>query len=239
MDKIKVYCLPYAGGSKSIFNNWIDEYKDVCEITPIEYSGHGSRFAEELYTSAKEVIDDIFQEIIADKPHNYVIFGHSMGSMIALGVVGKISAEYDELPKAVIIGGTRPPHLRYKDKPLGHLNKKELMDEFVSLGQIEPEIMGEPELVDILSDIFYADTQVGEDNTDYNQYAGTDVPVVVMTGVQDNEAPEEDMREWSKYFNGSFFFQKFDSDHFFPFVCSEFHTFFEKIIKAINNNEIH
>lgn len=51
MSKLKVYCLPYAGGSKSVYNDWISKYSDVAEIVPIEYNGHGELFCEPFYTN--------------------------------------------------------------------------------------------------------------------------------------------------------------------------------------------
>ena len=84
MGKLKVFCLPYAGGSKSIFQDWIHRYASVAEIVPMEYSGHGSRFCDVLYETADEVADDIFEHIIAMQPQDYMIYGHSMGCLIAL-----------------------------------------------------------------------------------------------------------------------------------------------------------
>ena len=227
----KVYCLPYAGGSKSIYHDWINEYKDVAEIIPVEYSGHGSRFGEELYTSADSMAEDVYNIISGDEPKNYIIFGHSMGSLIALLTAEKLEKKYSVKPKAVIIGGTRPPHLVYKDEKMAHLPQKEFMEKFLDLGQTDAEIMNEPELLDLLYDVFYADTVLGENYNDFDKIQKINSPMVVMTGLQDDEAPEEDMREWANYCNEGFEFKSFDAGHFFPFEVPEFADYFRELLK--------
>lgn len=230
MGKIKVFCLPYAGGSKSIFNEWIEKYKDVAEIIPMEYSGHSSRFCEKLYTDANEMAEDTYRNIVAFKPTDYIIFGHSMGCLISLLTALKLESRYEFPPRKIIIGGTRPPHLSNKDDKISGLPKKEFMNKFFELDQMDSEIMNEPELMDLLYEVFYADTLVGENYNGYTELPKLRTPMVVMTGANDNEAPEDDMREWALYTDGDFKFKLFDSGHFFPFKCEEFCDYFKKAI---------
>ncbi len=230
MNKIKIYCLPYAGGSMNIYNDWIKEYKDTAQIIPVEYSGHGSRYTEELYTSADDMADDIYRCIMADKPQNYMIYGHSMGSLISLLVTIRLEAKYNYKPNAVIIGGTRPPHLIYKDEQIAHLPKQEFLEKIFSMDQMDAEIMNEPELLDLIYDIIYADTILAEEYRGYQSLPKIKSPLVVMTGLKDDEGPEEDMKEWKKYSEGNFELKTFDAGHFFPFKCVDFHDYFVNTI---------
>lgn len=230
MSKIKVFCLPYAGGSKSVFSEWKEKYNDIAEIIPMEYSGHSSRFSEKLYTDADKMAEDIFRNIVAYKPEDYIIFGHSMGCLISLLTALKLESRYKFMPQKIVIGGTRPPHLSYKDEKISDLSKKDFMNKFIEMDQMDPEIINEPELMDLLYDVFYADTLVGESYKGYTDIPKLKAPMIVMTGSQDDEAPEEDMREWSFYSEGSFEFKSFDSGHFFPFNSEEFFDYFKKTI---------
>lgn len=236
MGKLKVFCLPYAGGSKSIFQDWIHRYASVAEIVPMEYSGHGSRFCDVLYETADEVADDIFEHIIAMQPQNYMIYGHSMGCLVALLVAIRLEQKYTYAPKAVIIGGTRPPHLKGKDEKLADLPKQKFMQKIFDMGQTNAEIMNEPELVDLLYDVFHADILVDETYSQYDSLPKMKSPLVVMTGLQDEEAPADDMKEWAQYTEGDFYFQLFNADHFFPFHCSAFQDYFVNTINEIKNS---
>lgn len=233
MKKIKVYCLPYAGGSRSIFNDWVDEYKNIAEIVPLEYSGHGSRYGEELYTSADKMADDIYKCIVSQRPENYIIYGHSMGSLISLLTAIRLEKNYLHAPKAVIIGGTRPPHLSYKEECIANLPKDEFMQKIFDLEQTDPEIMNEPEFVDLFYDIIHADVVLGENYTGFSKLPQIKTNLYVMTGLQDDEAPVEDMEEWKNYCSGLFELKTFDSGHFFPFKYEGFHEYFAELIRSV------
>ncbi|MFJ8100466.1 MULTISPECIES: thioesterase domain-containing protein [unclassified Lysinibacillus] len=43
MKDIKLFCLPYAGGSAVMYNSLEKYINEVIEIIPLEYSGHGER----------------------------------------------------------------------------------------------------------------------------------------------------------------------------------------------------
>lgn len=237
MSKLKIYCLPYAGGSKSIYNNWQNDYSDIGEVIPIEYNGHGELFSEPFYEDMDEMVDDIYQRIAADKPVHYVIYGHSFGSLPAMLIAEKLEKNYGIKPKAVIVGGMRPAHLRYKDDELSVLPKNEFMKHIFDLGQTDEEIMNEPELVDIIYDIISNDVRI-EENYCYmpDEHHKISAPIITMTGSEDDEAPTDDMVEWSKYTSSRFYMKEFISDHFFPFNCSEFKPYFRSVLKkaAVN-----
>jgi len=231
MEKLKVYCLPYAGGSASIYLDWKEKYATVAEIIPIEYNGHGSLFSEPLEIDANKMADNIYNRICQERPQNYMLYGHSMGSMIALLVAIRLETKgYAHLPKAIMVGGMRPPHLKHKDKQMAHLPKEEFMREFFDLGQMDAEILNEPELLDMLYDVFYADIKLSEAYQYNESLPGISIPMVMMTGSQDDEAPIDEMKEWGTYTSGPFYVKEFDADHFFPFNCKEFDTYYIEMI---------
>ncbi len=235
MNKLKVYCLPYAGGTKMSYFDWVSEFSDEAEIVPMEYNGHGERFSEAFYSSAEEAAKDICERIMADRPSSYVIYGHSFGSMIAVLAAEIMEYEYNKKPLAVIVGGMRPMHLKYKDKVLHNLPKNELMQEIFELGQTSEEIMSEPELVDLIYDIIYNDLLIDETYVyDTESHKKLTVPMVVMTGTEDHEAPVDDMKEWNNYTDGRFYIKEFESGHFFPFQCEEFISYFSSVLKKVS-----
>ena len=232
MNKLKMFCLPYSCGSKTIYSDWISRYSDVAEVIPVEYSGHGSRFTEELYNDAQKISDDVVKTIISEAPSNYVVYGHSMGCLIAYLTALKLSSRYKYPPKAVIIGGTRPPHLKYKDERLSGYSKEKIIEKMIELGQMDEEILKDPELMDILSDIFIADISAGE-NFEQDEIKTINIPMFVGTGLQDDEAPAEDMGEWKKYTTSLFLLKCFDDSHFFPFNCPEYPSYLKKVLRDI------
>lgn len=232
MSKITIFCLPYAGGTKAIYSEWCEKYKSIAQIIPLEYSGHGSRFVEPLYEDAYELANDIFNIIVEKKVTNYMIFGHSMGSLISLLVADQLEKNYSYPPKLVVVGGTRPPHLKYKDESYIGLPKDEIIKKIFALGQTDEEIINNEEFVDLLYSIFYADLCV-EEKYSAKENIKLKSSMLVMTGLKDEEAPVEDMEEWKMYTEGDFKLLTFDDGHFFPFTCNKFHQTFADVIRDV------
>lgn len=232
MSKLKMFCLPYAGGSKSIYFDWIEKYSDIAEVVPIEYSGHGSRFGEKLYDDAEKVADDVYSTILKYNPSNYILYGHSMGSLISYLTAIRLEMEYRYRPKALIIGGTRPPHLRYKDEKIAELPKNKMLEKIFEFGQMDDEIMDEPELIDLLYEIFKADFTCNE-NYAIGEKIKVRCPIFVATGLRDDEAPVDDMGEWKMYTDSIFSLKTFDDTHMFPFTSKEYPEYLRKKINDI------
>ena len=213
----QMFCLPYAGGSSSIYNDWKKDYESILEICPLEYAGRGKRFCDDYFKNIEEAAEDISEKIIKEQKGDYVIYGHSMGCLVALETTFVLQKKGTVMPKAIIIAGTRPPHLMYKDKPLEKMTKDELMQEIASMGQMEKEIMEDKEMYDIVADIMYADVQMFKSYKRRFDYGKLNIPMLVIAGSEDKEAPEEDMKEWQLYTNSDFEIRMFEGDHFFSF----------------------
>ena len=222
MKKTKMYCLPYAGGTITAYSDWDDKFKSIVDVVPLEYNGHGSLFCEPLYKDAFEAADDMCSRICKDAPEKYFIYGHSMGSLIALLTAVKLAEKNVSQPTAVIVAGTRPPHLMYKDEHMADLPKDEFMKKLVEIGQTDPEILEEPELVDIIYDVMSNDSRMSENfEADWDTLK-IDAPILTLTGSEDDEAPMEDMKEWQRYTNGLFQIKQFEGGHFFAFESERF-----------------
>ena len=48
---MKIFCLPYAGGSSSVFAKWKTYMSRDIEIVAPELAGRGTRFNDEKYVS--------------------------------------------------------------------------------------------------------------------------------------------------------------------------------------------
>lgn len=231
-----MFALPYAGGSASIYHNWISRLEPVFEVCPYEYAGHASRFSEQFFSSIEEAAEDVSEWIRKHQPKDYILYGHSMGSLVALETEFILEQKNMALPKAVIMAACRPPHLRGKGKQLGALSQEDLMKYMISRGQYDPEILESEELLAILSDIMYADIQI------YAKYKRTyesgkiHVPLIALAGEEDEETPPEDMEEWGRYTDHPFEFHMCKGNHFFAFNENE--EFIDDLI-ALSGAYIH
>ena len=99
MNRIRLFCFPYAGGSSEIFLRWKKYLDQNIELNPIELSGRGHRCNELFYDDFESVIEDVYKIIkysLSDVP--YAFLGHSMGSLIAYELCYKLIEFGDEPP---------------------------------------------------------------------------------------------------------------------------------------------
>ncbi len=214
---MQMFALPYAGGSASIYRDWISKLEPSMDVCPIEYAGHAGRFSEPFFVSIEEAAEDVSEQIIHQQKKDYIVYGHSMGSFVALETAFILEKKNAVLPKAVIVAACRPPHLRGRGKQLGAMPKKELMEYMVSRGQFDPEILECEELFELLSDIMYADVQMFSKYKQNFESRQIHVPLIALAGQEDDATSLEDMEEWQKYTNHDFRFHMCKGNHFFAF----------------------
>lgn len=81
-----MFCLTFAGGNASFYDDLEKKIGNTINIMKIEYSGHGRRHREPFYQSFGELADDIYpliKEKISAERFSYAIMGYSMGSIAA------------------------------------------------------------------------------------------------------------------------------------------------------------
>lgn len=207
----KYICLPYAGGNANIYNAW--ENKNVIGI---EYDGHGARYKKTFYNTIQEGAEKISDNICKCEYEDYIIFGHSLGAIIAIETVRVLAERNAILPMKIIVSASRPPHLLYKNEKIASLNKELFMKKIFDMGSMPIEIMNNKELFDWSYEVLYADISMLE-RYQPSERIIVDVPLLVCFGNQDKEADWRDMREWEKYTNSKFELMCFEGNHFFIF----------------------
>ncbi len=90
---IKLFCLPYAGGSSTIFSGWKRFLDASVELVALELPGHGTRMSEPLLNHAGSVTEDLLSKQNPIWMIRLCHFGHSMGSPLAYELQKKLTME--------------------------------------------------------------------------------------------------------------------------------------------------
>lgn len=227
MKKIKLFCIPYAGGSAMVYTKWKKFLNEDLELCPIELSGRGKRIGEPFYASFEEAVDDIFNSINENLNDDYAIFGHSLGSWLALEVIYKIYERGCKLPKHIFFSGNRAPHIYKTEKKLHKLSDLEFKKEILNIGGTPRELFEVEELAELFLPILRADYRLLENYHHKNHAYCLNTDVTIVNGINDNLTCEE-LSAWGKYTNANFRICNLSGDHFF--ITEEV----EEITKLIN-----
>lgn len=215
MKKIKLYCLPYAGGSAAAFLSWNKYLDKSIELIPLELSGRGFRFNEPVYESFSEMITDIYK-VFCEKNDDslYAFYGHSMGSLIVYELCHLINQDNLNMPMHLFISGRCPPHINIKPRINSSMDNNALKDELISMGGTPPELFSYKAILNSFLSIIRNDLRVVEKYKHIKRKNDKfDCPITVFNAKTDID--ESDIKEWSKYTSYKFRYFLFEGGHFF------------------------
>lgn len=229
MDKIKLFCLPYAGGSALFFTKWKIYLHHSIELWPLEMAGRGGRYREPLPESLQEVVEDIAGRInhLAGTSV-YAIFGHSMGSIIAYELYYKLKQMNLQSPLHLFFSGRKPPHIAHNTKIVHLLPDAEFKAEISKLGGTPPEIFENEELFNIFLPILRADYKMVETYGFTRKESPINCNISILNGKADDQQIDE-INEWSGHAAQNCRFYMLEGGHFF------IHDNAAKVVSIINN----
>ncbi len=215
---LNLYCLPFAGGNKYSYREFVDKAPSFLKITTLEYPGRGSKIREPLLPDINSLIDNLYEQICNEiEDINYAFYGHSMGGLICYLLTLKIIANDKPVPSHLFITGTTGPAAasRQEEKKRHLLGKKEFIDEIKELDGMPEEILQNEELLYYFEPILRADFKLSEDYV-YQEHVPLNMPITVITGT-DEEMEVEDIQLWQKETTCKVDFKKMPGKHFFIF----------------------
>ena len=211
---MKLFCFPYAGGASNAFLPWKPLLAPELELDLLELAGRGRRLSDSLYETLDQAVDDLYPTIIqAAGESPFILFGHSMGALIAYELAVKLKTAGHKGPDHIFFSGLRAPHLHWEEKSIYHLNDAEFTKEILELGGTATDIFQYPQLAKIYMPILRADFKI-TNTYSYIEHEPLDCDFTVIYGDQEF-APPTDIEAWRTYTTGKCRIIPFPGGHFF------------------------
>ena len=154
----KLICFPYAGGSSVIYG---DLKKQLCrqfDVVTVDYAGHGMRMLEDLYQTMEQTADDAYKLVKElTKDGEYVLFGYSMGALVAYEVAKRLEQNGDKLPSTIIFTSSNPPGISEVEGRIFEYDDDAFLRSVIDLGGMTDEILEDEELKSFFAPILRAD----------------------------------------------------------------------------------
>ncbi|WP_159065813.1 thioesterase II family protein [Gorillibacterium timonense] len=214
MKKIILYCLPYAGGSSYIYQQWRGILDDFIEVIPLEYSGRGTRFGDSLIKSAEEHVDDLFCIVKSRLEEPFAFFGHSMGSLLTFELIRTIHQRTGRSPVHGFFSAGYPPN-RKPPFPYSSLPDDDFVSKIQLLGGTPIELFQQKDLLKLFLPILRADFQVIDEYVYQPELGVLPCDITIFSGEHDPFTRHICISEWEDFTNGSCSFMEFPEGHFF------------------------
>ncbi|WP_157264419.1 thioesterase II family protein [Azohydromonas aeria] len=207
----RLLCIPFSGGSALSYRG-LGAAFDSIEVLTFELPGRGRRFHEPLLNDCHAMAAELLRQM---RPHLHgpcVLFGHSLGSLLAYLVARLARSQGLPAPRALVVSGGRAP-TRVIDRGWHRLPRPELHRVLRDLGGCPPAILAEPELMDLYEPVIRADFAALA-HYRHEVAAPFDFPVTVLVGA-DDEVSEDDARAWQQETTLPLQLHRFPGNHFF------------------------
>lgn len=130
---VKLCCLPYAGGSATMYYRLSARLLPVADIFPLELPGRGMRFDERPLSSIQEMAADAARQIIASVRGEYALLGYSMGGWVAYEALRVLVAE-NRPPRQVLLCASDPPTVKEESANISELPDDAFIQALIKMG---------------------------------------------------------------------------------------------------------
>lgn len=234
-EKKQIFCLTHAGGSAAFFDE-IEEELPEFEVVKLEYSGHGSRHKEPLYSGFDELADEMYALVKKSyKGCEYALFGYSMGTISLVEVLKRIVDNQEiPLPDYVFLAAHEPKtNTEYKELSPDQCSDEWVKERTIKFGTVPEKLINNKSFWRIYLPLYRADYSIIGKYSFEDLDLKTDIPAVVF--YSDTDTRHEDMLLWKDIFTGRCSYYRFEGTHFF---IRDHHSEMANIIKNRMNGEI-
>ncbi|MET9700372.1 alpha/beta fold hydrolase [Streptomyces sp. NPDC006529] len=209
---VRLVCFPHAGGGASYFRGWSRHLAPSVELLAVQYPGRESRFTEPLVGELAPLAAGAHRELLAEPPLPTVLFGHSMGAMVAYETLLLLEASGAAHVTRLCASG------RALDAPpvgAAETTDAELIASVKALGGTNAQVWDDPELSGLLLPIIRNDYRLIDT---YRRAPGTPplrAEVLALSGDADPRITPEQAALWATATTGPFSARVFEGGHFY------------------------
>lgn len=211
---MRLFCLPYAGGSASTYFHWAKNLPAEIELSIVQPPGRGSRISEPAHQCMSSLTAELLPalEPYLDRP--YMLFGHSLGSRVGFDLMHQMKQRGWPEPEHFIASGSLPPNSGWHRKPIFDMPREAFIAELRKFEGTPDEVFNNNELISLLLPTLRADFRIA-DTYQYRGGSTFDCPVSVFGGIRDKNVPTDRLAEWKRYFRLEPEIFLFPGGHFF------------------------
>ena len=134
MSRLRLYCLPFAGGGASTYRGWTERVSPTLDVRPIQLPGRESRRSEPPIDDMEALVEHLADAVEEDLDLGrggwapFALMGHSMGGVVAFELARELRWRHGLSPEHLIVSASPAPHLPLGRAPLHTRDDDGLVD---------------------------------------------------------------------------------------------------------------
>ncbi|HZF89890.1 thioesterase II family protein [Streptomyces sp.] len=211
--RARVLLFPHGGGSASYYRSWAAAAPWDVEFLAAQYPGREDRYGDPVPSDLQSVAAGLAADLTNDGPPlPTVLFGHSMGAVVAYETARRLAAA-GEPPTALVVSGHPAPQLTRPGRV--HLGSdEELIEELRRTEATHLDILDNASLIQAFLPVIRGDYRLSET---YRPVPGERLrlPVTVLYGDRDPEIDRLEAEGWREVTDGTCQLRTFEGGHFY------------------------
>lgn len=212
--RLRLFCLPHAGGGASAFRGWADTLPADVETCPVQLPGRENRIAEPAFGQLAPLVEALADAIDPWLDLPFVLFGHSNGALVSFELARTLRARGRPGPAHLFASGRRAPDLPASSRSIHALPEAEFLAELSELGGLPSALLEHRELLALLVPTLRADVSIHETYA-FQEQAPLACPITAYGGVADPKVKREQLDAWARHTAGPFVRRMFPGGHFY------------------------
>ena len=212
--RLRLYCLPYAGGTAAIYRGWAQHLPQDVELWPVDLPGRWYEVREKPFQSVQEVVR-VLGPLLAEQQTPYALFGYSLGALLAFELSRWMRQKGQCLPQHLHVAAAPAPSAPRTATPMHQLPESELIAMMRQrYAPLPPAILGDAELRRLVLRALRADLACIE-TYQYHVEDPLPVSISVYGGSSDRHVLPQTLDAWSQETACGFERTILEGDHFF------------------------
>ncbi len=212
-SRVNLLCLPCAGASATMYLRWRRLLPAWVHLVPVELPGRGARLGETFAEDFEPLAARLCDEQAASMTGAFVLFGHSMGGLLAWGMAQRLRERDLSLPAALCVSGCPAPTQRDPMRFAELDSDTRLTADLRRLGGTPEDVFASPEMLRLTLDTLRADYRICA-STPEAPRAPLPVPIHAFGGRQDDIVASR-IAAWQRETCSVFSLAWLDGGHFF------------------------
>ncbi|SNQ49581.1 Thioesterase domain protein (fragment) [Frankia canadensis] len=211
---LRLFCFHQAGGTASMFARWQEALGDDVDVRPVQLPGRETRVRETVAREMRALVADLDRELDSQLRAPHVLYGHSMGALVAHALVRRRLTRAAPAPACLVVGAARAPHLPVVLAEATALSDVELGRELVRFGGMSAMMLRYPDWLAAAVALVRADLRVCLSDRP-RDLVRLPCPIHAFAGAGDPLVGLDEILAWRAHTAAEFTVRELPGGHFF------------------------
>lgn len=193
--KPRLICFPHSGASSMTYYSWRAALADHYEVCIVDPPGRVGRPDESPATTMAELLSWIEPRIESMLQGRYVLYGHSLGALVAFEVARRLPPGA-AAPALLVVSGRNGPAVPPAATQIHKLPDSELVGAVDRMDRSMPALSDNAELAGLFLPILRADLQIAE-TYQYRDGRPLSCPILSIQGNEDPLVTTTGVATWA------------------------------------------